>query len=160
MDNIHKRAEDEAWDKKTNRRISEINQAIERGLGGEALAKLHGLHIAPSDEPPYDVDESSEVDDEETLRDKIIRRTIQIEDSISQLPDLPDDMKGKWSAMLQACYPGEAKSVSLLRNLRGELDAWKEIDPLSELSLLDAAIDALATMTEIYRRRFCPDNPG
>ena len=160
MDNIHKRADDEAWDKKANRRISEINQAIERGLSGEALAKLHGFHIAPNDEPPYDVDESSEVDDQETLRDKIIRRTIQIEDSISRHRDLPDDIKGKWNALLRGCYPSEAKSISLLRNLREELDRWKEIDPLSELSLLDSAINAVATMTEIYRRRFCPDNPG
>jgi len=160
MDNIHKRADDEAWDKKANRRISEINQAIERGLSGEPLAKLHGFHVVPSDEPPYDVDESSEVDDQETLRDKIIRRTIQIEDSISRRRDLPDDIKGKWNAMLQGCYPSETKSVSLLRNLREELDSWKEIDPLSELSVLDSAINAVATMTEIYRRRFCQDNPG
>ena len=62
--------------------------------------------------------------------------------------------------MLQGCYPSETKSVSLLRNLREELDSWKEIDPLSELSLLDSATNAVATMTEIYRRRFCPDNPG
>jgi len=160
MDDIPKRADDEAWDKKASRRISDVNQAIEKGLSGEALAALHGLHIAPNDNLPYDVDESTEVDDEETLRDKIIRRTIQIEDSISRRRDLPDDIKGKWNAMLQGCYPSETKSVSLLRNLREELDSWKEIDPLSELSLLDSATNAVATMTEIYRRRFCPDNPG
>ena len=75
MDNIPKRADDEAWDKKANRRISDINQSIEKGLSGEALATLHGLHIAPNDNLPYDVDERTEVDDQETLRDKIISRT-------------------------------------------------------------------------------------
>ena len=56
--------------------------------------------------------------------------------------------------MLQECYPSEGKSVSLLRDLRREIDSWQEIDPESELSLLDAAINAVATMIEIYRRRF------
>ena len=156
MDDIPKRADDEAWDKKANRRISDINQAIEKGLSGEALAALHGLHIAPNDNLPYDVDESTEVDDRETLRDKIISRTIQIGDSISRNLNLPDDVKEKWTAMLQECYPSEGKSVALLRDLRREVDSWQEIDSESELSLLDAAINAVATMTRIYRRRFCP----
>jgi hypothetical protein len=34
--------------------------------------------MATNDEAPYDVDESSELDDQETLRDKLIWRTIQI----------------------------------------------------------------------------------
>ena len=156
MDDIKKRADDEAWDKKVNRGISDINQAIEKGLSGEALAALHGLHMAPNDEPPYDVDERSSVDDQETLRDKVIWRTIQIGDAISRNRDLPDDVKGKWTAMLQECYPSKGKSVSLLRHLRREVNFWQEIDPESGLSLLDGAIDAVATMTEIYRRRFCP----
>ena len=84
MDDIPKRADDEAWDKKANRRISDINQSIEKGLSGEALAALHGLHIAPNDNLPYDVDESSEMDNQEMLRDKIISRTVQIGDSISR----------------------------------------------------------------------------
>lgn len=160
MDDIHKRADDEAWDKKVNRQISDINQAIEKRVSGEALAALQGLHIAPNDEPPYDVDESTEVDDQDTLRDKIISRTIQIGDAISRNRDLPDDIKGKWTAILQECYPSEGKSVSLLRDLRREVDSWQEIDHESELSLLDAAIKAVAAMSEIYRRRFCMDNPG
>jgi hypothetical protein len=112
--------------------------------------------MAPNDEPPYDVDHRSEVDYQKTLRDKVIWRTIQIGDAISRNRDLPDDVKGKWTAMLQECYPSEGKSVSLLRDLRREVNSWQEIDPESGLSLLDGAIDAVATMTEIYRRRFCP----
>ncbi len=113
--------------------------------------------MAPNDEPPCDVDERSEVDDQVTLRDKVIWRTIQIGDAISRNRDLPDDVKGKWTAMLQECYPSEGTSVSLLRDLRREVvDYWQEIDPESGLSLLDGAIDAVATMTEIYRRRFYP----
>jgi hypothetical protein len=64
VDDIQKRADDEAWDKEVNQRISDIDRAIERGLSGEALVALHGLHIAPNDGPPYDVDESSDVDDQ------------------------------------------------------------------------------------------------
>jgi len=154
MDHIQRRADDEAWDKTVNRRISDINGAIEKGLSGEALAALHGLHIAPNDDPPYDVDKSTEVNDQETLRDKIISRTIQIGNVISGNRDLPDDLKGKWTAMLQECYPSEGKSVSLLRHLKREVNSWREIDPQSELSLLEGAIDAVATMIEIYRRRF------
>jgi len=155
MDDIQRRADDEAWDKKVNRRISGINHAIEKGLSGEALAALHGLRMAPNDDPPYDVDESSEVDDQETLRDKIISRTIQIENVISGNRDLPDDVKEKWTAMLQECYPSKEESASLLRDLKREVNSWREIDPQSELSLLEGAIDAVATMMiEIYRRRF------
>ena len=155
MDDIQRRADDEAWDKKVNRRISDINHAIEKGLSGEVLAALHGLRMAPNDDPPYDVDESSEVDDQETLRDKIISRTIQIENVISGNRDLPDDVKEKWTAMLQECYPSKEESASLLRDLKREANSWREIDPQSELSLLEGAIDAVATMMiEIYRRRF------
>jgi hypothetical protein len=154
MDDIQRRADDEAWDKKLNCRISDINHAIEKGLSGEALAALHGLRMAPNDDLPYDVDESSEVDDQETLRNRIISRTIQIENVISGNRDLPDDVKGKWTAMLQECYPSEEESASLLRDLKREVNSWREIDPQSELSLLEGAIDAVATMIEIYRRRF------
>jgi hypothetical protein len=56
--------------------------------------------------------------------------------------------------MLQECYPSEGKSVSLLRDLKRDVNSWREIDPQSELSLLEGAIDAVATMIEIYRRRF------
>jgi hypothetical protein len=73
---------------------------------------------------------------------------------ISGNRDLPDDVKGKWTAMLQECYPSEGKSVSLLRDLKREVNSCRKIDPQSELSLLEGAIDALATMIEIYRRRF------
>jgi len=44
--------------------------------------------------------------------------------------------------------------VTLLRDLRGALDSWEEIDPQSELSLVYGAIGALAAMIEIYQRRF------
>jgi len=154
MDDIQKRADDQAWDNKVNRRISDINHAIEKGLSGETLAALHGLRMVPNDDPPYDVDESTEVDDQETLRGKIISRTIQIENVILGNRDLPDDVKGKWTAMLQECYSSAGKSVSLLRDLKREVNSWREIDPQSELSLLEGAIDAVATMIEIYRRRF------
>ena len=46
MGDIQRRVDDEAWDKKVERRISNINQAVERGVKGEALAALHGLHAA------------------------------------------------------------------------------------------------------------------
>jgi hypothetical protein len=112
------------------------------------------LRVPPDDAPPSDVEETSEIDDQETLRDEIIRRMIQIGDSISKNRDLPDDVKQKWTAMLEECFPSEAKSVSLLRDLRREVDRWQEIDADSTLSLIDGAIDAVATMIEIYRRRF------
>jgi len=102
----------------------------------------------------HTVDESSEVDDQGTLRNKIISRTIQIENVISGNRDLPDDVKEKWTAMLQECYPSKEESASLLRDLKREVNSWREIDPQSELSLLEGAIDAVATMIEIYRRRF------
>ncbi len=153
MDDIQRRADDKAWDEKQGRWISDANRKIEQGLSGEALAALHGLHVPPANEPPYDVDEMSEVDDEETLRDKIITRLIQIGDTISRNRDLPDDVKQKWTAMLQECYPSEAKSVTLLRDLRREVDRWEEVDPQSALSLIYGAIGAVATMMEIYQRR-------
>jgi hypothetical protein len=95
VDDIQRRADEEAWDKKVDRRISNINQAIERGVRGEALAALHGLHVPPDNELPYDVDDRSDVDDQETLSGKIVSRLIQIEDTISRNRDLPDDVKQK-----------------------------------------------------------------
>jgi hypothetical protein len=154
MDDIQKRADDKAWDEKQNRWISDANRSVEDGLSGEALAALHGLHVPPDDEPPYDVDGMSDVDDEETLRDKIIRRLIQIGDAISQNHNLPDDVRQRWTATLQECYVGDAKSVTLLRDLRREVDNWADVDPQSELSLVYSAIGAVATMIETYQRRF------
>jgi len=154
MDDIQKRADDKAWDEKQDRWISDANRKIEHGLRSEALAALHGLHAPANDEPSYDADETSDVDAQEILRDKIIGRLIQIGDTISRKRDLPDDVKQKWTAMLQECYPSEAKSVTLLRDLRRELDRWEGVDPQSALSLIYGAIGAVATMTEIYQRRF------
>jgi hypothetical protein len=154
MDDVQRRADDEAWDKKADRRISDINRAIEKGVSGGALRALHGVHVPADDELLYDVDETSDVDDQEILRDEIIRPMIQIGDAISKNRDLPDNVKQKWTAMLEECFPSEAKSVSLLRDLRREVDRWQEIDADSTLSLIDGAIDAVATMIEIYRRRF------
>ena len=154
MDDIQKRADNQAWDQKVNRRISGINHAIEKGLGGEALAALHGLRMAPNDDPPYDVDESTEVDDQETLRNKIISRTIQIENVISSNRDLPDDVKGKWTAhAARVLFKRRKERLAVARSETG-CNSWREIDPQSELSLLEGAIDAVATMIEIYRRRF------
>jgi len=154
MDGIQKRADDKAWDEKQNRRISDANRMIEDGLTGEALAALHGLHVSPDDEPSYDVDEMSEADDQETLGDKIITRLIQIGDTISRNRDLPDDVRQRWTATLQEANASDPKSVTLLRELRREVDSWEEIDPQSELSLVYGAIGAVATMIEIYQRRF------
>jgi len=84
MDDIQRRADHEAWDKKADRRISNIDQVIEQGVTGEALAALHGLHFPPAN----------------------------------------------------------------------DINRWQDIDPESALSLLQAAIAAVATMIEIYRRRF------
>ena len=154
MDDIQKRADDKACDEKQDRRISDMNRRIEAGLSGDALSALHGLHVPPDDELPYDVDEASEVDDQGTLDDKIIRRLIKIGDTISQHHGLPGDVKQKWTAMLGECYASDPKTVTLLRDLRGEVDSWGEIDPQSELSLVCSAIGAVATMIEIYQRRF------
>jgi hypothetical protein len=154
MDDIQKRADDKAWDKKQDRRISDVNRKIESGLTGEALAALHGLHVPSNDEPPCDADDRGEVDDQTTLRDKIIMRLTQIGETVSRNRDLPDDVKQKWTSMLQECYPSEVKSVPLLRDLRRELDTWEEIDPQSGLYLIYGAINAVATMIEIYQRRF------
>ena len=155
MDDIPKRADDEAWDKKQDGWISDANRKIQSGLKGEALAALHGFHVPVDDVAPCDVDERSEVDDQETLSGKIIERLIQIGDTISQNGDLPDDVKQRWTAMLQKCYPSEPKSVIQLRDLRQEIDEWKEVDPQAALSLEYSAIGAVATMIEIYLRRFC-----
>jgi hypothetical protein len=154
MDDIQKRADDKAWDEKQNRRISDANRRIEDGLTGEALAALHGLHVSPNDELSYDVDEMSDVADQETLRNKIISRLIQIGDTISRNRDLSADVRQRWTATLQEIYARDAKSVTLLRDLRREVDSWEEIDPQSELSLVHGAIGAVATMIEIYQRRF------
>jgi len=148
MDDIQKRADDTAWDEKQNRWISDANRRTEDGLSGESLAALHGLHVPPDDEAPYDVD------DQETLRNKIISRLIQIGDTISRNRDLPDDVRQRWTATLQKTYASDPKSVTLLRELRREVDSWEEIDPQSELSLVYSAIGAVATMIEIYQRRF------
>ena len=64
--------------------MSNINQAVERGVKGEALAALHGLHVPPDNEPPCDIDDGSHVDDQETLRGKIVSRLIQIESTVSR----------------------------------------------------------------------------
>ena len=154
MDDIQKRADDKAWDEKQNRRISDANRRIEDGVTGEALAALHGLHVSSDDEGSYDVDEISDVADQETLRDKIISRLIQIGDTISRNRDLPDDVRQRWTATLQEIYASDAKSVTLLRDLRREINSWEEIDPQSEFSLVYGAIGAVATMIEIYQRRF------
>jgi len=154
MDDIQKRADDKAWDEKQNRWISDANRRIEDGLSGDALAALHGLHVPPDDELPYDVDGMSQGDHEETLRDKIITRLIQIGDAISQNHNLPDDVRQRWAATLQECCASDAKSVTLLRDLRRELDSWEEIDPQSELSLVYSAVGAVATMIETHQRRF------
>jgi hypothetical protein len=154
MDDIQKRADDKAWDEKQDRWISDANRRIEHGLRGEALAALHGLHAPADDEPSNDVDETSEVDDQEILRDKIIERLIQIGNSISRNRDLPEDVKQRWTVILQDSYPSEAKSVTLLRDLGREVDKWEEVYPQSALSLMYGAIGAVATMTEIYQRRF------
>jgi hypothetical protein len=154
MDDIQRRTDDKAWDEKQDRWISDANRKIESGLTGESLRALHGLHVQPDDEAPYDVDEASEVDGQQTLRDKIITRLIRIGDTISRNRGLPDDVKQTWTAILQDCYPSEAKSVKLLRDLELEVGRWEEIDPQSELSMVYSAIGAVATMTEIYQRRF------
>jgi hypothetical protein len=156
MDDIQKRANDKAWDEKQNRWISDANRSIEDGLSGEALAAFHGLHVPPDDGPPYDVDEMSDVDDQETLGNKIISRLIQIGDMISRNRDLPDDVRQRWTTTLRETYPSDPKSVRALRDLRREVDSWEEIDPQTELSLAYSAIGAVSTMIEIYQRRFNP----
>jgi len=55
---------------------------------------------------------------------------------------------------LQEIYASDAKSVTLLRDLRREINSWEEIDPQSEFSLVYGAMGAVATMIEIYQRRF------
>jgi hypothetical protein len=104
------------------RRISNINQAVERGVRVEALAALHGLHVPPDNETPCDIDDGSHVDDQETLRGKIVSRLIQIESTVSGNRDLPEDVKQKWVAILQECYPYYANGVTLLRDLRRDIN--------------------------------------
>jgi hypothetical protein len=154
MDDIRRRVDDEAWDKKVERRISDVNQAIEKRVRGEALAALHGLHVCADNEAPYDVDDRSDVDNQETLRGKIVSRLLQIEHTIAENRDLPDDVRQKWTKILEQCYPRETNSITLLRDLRRDINCWRDIDPESALSLLESAIAAVATMIEIYQRRF------
>ena len=105
MDDIQKRADDKAWDEKQDRWISDANRRIEDGLSGEGLAALHGLHVSPDDEPPYDVDEMSDVDNEKTLRDKIVRRLIQIGDTFSGNRDLSDDCEANVDSDVAGVLP-------------------------------------------------------
>jgi hypothetical protein len=155
MDEIQRRADEKAWDRKQDGWVSDLNRKIEGRAEGDALAALHGLHLPAGDEALYDVDETSEGDDQNNLTDKIIRRLLQIADAISQNRDLPNDVKQRWTAVLQEAYPSEPKSVIQLRDLRREIDEWKEVDPQSALSLECSAVGAVATMIEIYIRRFC-----
>lgn len=153
-DDVQERGDNKSWEQKQERWIADVKRKIEHGVRGDALAALHGLH-APTDEPSsYDMDEAGEIDDQGTLHHKIIRRLVEISDAISQNSKLPEEVKDKWAAKLQECSASEARSVALLRELRAELDSWDEIDPQSELSLVYAAIGALASMIEIYQRRF------
>jgi len=154
MNDIQKRADDKAWDEKQNRWISDANRRVQSGLSGESLAALHGLHVSPDDALPYDIDEMSDVDDQETLRSKIISGLIQIGDTISRNRGLPDDVRQRWTTTLQEAYASDPKSVTVLRELRREIDSWEEVDPQSELSRVECAIGAVATMIEIYQRRF------
>ena len=146
--------DDAAWDKLVNRRISELKRKIESGLTGEALAVLHGSPVPSHDEAPCEVDKTAEVDDQKTLRDKITRRLVQIEGTISRDRHLSNDVKQKWTTMLQRSSPSKPNSVTVLRDLKKEVNTWQEIDPESTLSLLYSAIGAVTTMIEIYRRRF------
>jgi hypothetical protein len=68
--------------------------------------------------------------------------------------DPPDDVRQRWTATLQETYASDPKSVTLLRELRREVDSWDEIDLQTELSLVCSAISAVAAMIEIYQRRF------
>ena len=154
MADIQRRADDKAWDIKVNRQISDIDRAIESGISGDALAALHGVHVAADDELFYDVDQTSEVDSQQILRDKIIERIVQVEGAISRNDALPADVREKWTAILQQCYPSEVNSISMLRDLKRDMNCWRDVDPESSLSLTEAAIGAMATMIEIYRRRF------
>ena len=154
MADIQRRADDKAWDIKVNRQISDIDRAIESGISGDALAALHGVHVPADDERFYDVDQTSEVDSQQILRDKIIERIVQVEGAISRNDALPADVREKWTAILQQCYPSEVNSISMLRDLKRDMNCWRDVDPESSLSLTEAGIGAMATMIEIYRRRF------
>jgi hypothetical protein len=153
-DDIQKRADNKSWDQKQDQWISDANRKIEHGVRGDALAALHGLHVPAEEAPPRDDDRVNETDDEGTLHDKIITGLVDITQTILQKDHLPDDAKQKWTSMLQECSPRDPSSVTLLRQLRGELDSWEEIDPQSELSLVYSAITALTTTIEGYQRRF------
>jgi hypothetical protein len=74
VDDIQRQADDKAWDEKQERWISDAHRRIADGPSGDALAALHGLNVTPDDEPSFDADKTSEVDDQDTLRDKIITR--------------------------------------------------------------------------------------
>ena len=73
MDDIQKRDDDQAWDKKQHRPISNLNRK--------------------DDEPLCDLDDASKVGDQDALRDKIIGRLIQIEDTISRNRGLANDVR-------------------------------------------------------------------
>ena len=93
MDDIQRRVDNKAWDQKQDGWISDANGSVEDGLSGDALAALHGLHL-PAEEPLLDdVDETREMDNEETLGNKIVRRLVHIGDAISQNDHLPSDVK-------------------------------------------------------------------
>ena len=151
---IQKRTDNKSWDKKQEQWISDANRKIEHGVRGDALAALHGLHGPAEEAPPRDDYGVNETDDEGTLHHKIIGRLVDITQTILQKNTLPDDVKRKWTSMLQECSPRDASSVTLLRQLRGELDTWEGIDPESELSLVYSAITALTITIEDYQRRF------
>jgi len=153
-DDIQKRVDEKSWDEKQDRWISDANRRVAQGVRGDALAALYGLHVPAEEALPYEGNEMNEKADEGTLHHKIIRRFVEISDPIWQNRKLPEDVKKKWTVKLQECSAMEPGSVALLREVRGDLDRWDEIDPQSELSLIYVAMNELASMIEIYRRRF------
>lgn len=153
-DDLQKRVDNKSWDQKQDRWIAESNCKIERGVQGHALAALHGLHVPAEQALPRDDDGVNETDDEGTLHSKIITGLVDITQTILRKNNLPDDVKQKWTSMLQECSPRDASSLTLLRQLRAELDTWEEIDPQSEFSLVYSAITALATTIKAYQARF------
>ena len=156
MGDIFKSASDKAWEK-VERSILETDRKIEQGVTGGTLAALHGLRASSGDQLACDIDESSESDDQATLRGKIIERFIGIEDSISRNRHVDGDVKQQWTTRLQQCQPDDPKCVASLRELRQDIDRWGEIEPQSELSLIYVAIGAVTMMADVYRRRFCSE---
>jgi hypothetical protein len=156
MGDIFKSASDKAWEK-DERSILATDRKIEQGVTGETLAALHGLRASSGDQLACDIDESSESDDQATLRGKIIERFIGIDDSISRNRHVDGDVKQQWTTRLQQCQPDDPKCVASLRELRQDIDRWGEIEPQSELSLIYVAIGAVTMMADVYRRRFCSE---